>query len=92
MNRIASTLKPLYYLFNKTENKPCVDKSRIQKNAICTREYVPVLGCDGKTYGNKCEAQAAGLLQWTQVNNNQIVNQPIIKQPIVKKPGCGCGK
>lgn len=32
----------------------------IVKPQFCTMEYIPVKGCDGKVYSNRCHAQAEG--------------------------------
>ena len=34
-------------------------------DTVCTMDYVPVCGCDEKTYRNACVAGAARVVTWT---------------------------
>ena len=47
-------------------NKPVHDRSMAcigppVNDAVCTTQYQPVLGCDGKMFSNKCRMAAAGV-------------------------------
>ena len=45
-------------------NGQCYDISLVCDTCPCIALYAPVIGCDGKVYGNSCEAQNSGIVYY----------------------------
>lgn len=41
----------------------CVTRPPVDEGRVCPGVYMPVCGCDGRTYGNGCELGRAGIAQ-----------------------------
>ena len=72
----------------------CVDKSKVNPDLDCTKEYKPVCACDQRTFGNRCLAERAGITRVTEGKCHECQDPTLIglHKPILRvvKPVCGC--
>jgi len=79
--------------------KDCIDESKIDPKKACDKRGMLICGCDGKTYGNPCMAEKAGVTSWEKGKCPKVVPSKCIDEskiqpnkPCTKelRPVCGC--
>lgn len=66
MFRVIKAAMLVFGLVHCTCKKAASDcKGPVVKDCMCTMDYTPVCGCDGKIYSNACMAKCAGVKTWT---------------------------
>jgi hypothetical protein len=60
-----------FIFFGCASTNNCIDESKKDPDVVCFQVYEPVCGCDGQTYSNSCEADKAGVTEYTAGECNE---------------------